>query len=274
MRVAVVGHVEWVEFARVERVPRPGEIVHALETWAEAAGGGAVTAVQLAKLAGAATFFTSLGKDELGDRSLEQLRGRGLTVHANRTDAPTRRAFTFVDEGGERTITVLGDKLLPRRKHELPWEELEGADAVFFIGGDAGAVRAARRARVLVGTARELATLREADVELDALIASSTDEGETYRPGDLDPAPRLAVWTAGGAGGWTNPGGPFSAAPVPGPVEDAYGCGDAFAAGLAFALGRGDDVRCAVELAARCGAAVLTGRGAYEGQLTEPSPGS
>ena len=32
MRVAVVGHVEWVEFARVERVPDPGEIVHALET--------------------------------------------------------------------------------------------------------------------------------------------------------------------------------------------------------------------------------------------------
>ena len=31
MRVAVVGHVEWIEFARVERVPAPGEIVHALE---------------------------------------------------------------------------------------------------------------------------------------------------------------------------------------------------------------------------------------------------
>jgi ribokinase len=31
MRVAVVGHVEWIEFAQVERVPEPGEIVHALE---------------------------------------------------------------------------------------------------------------------------------------------------------------------------------------------------------------------------------------------------
>jgi ribokinase len=52
MRVAVVGHVEWVEFARVQELPRAGEIVHATETWAEAAGGGAVAAVQLAKLAG------------------------------------------------------------------------------------------------------------------------------------------------------------------------------------------------------------------------------
>ena len=31
MRVAVVGHVEWVEFVRVENVPRAGEIVHALD---------------------------------------------------------------------------------------------------------------------------------------------------------------------------------------------------------------------------------------------------
>ena len=42
MRLAVVGHVEWVEFARVETVPRPGEIAHAHETWEEPAGGGAV----------------------------------------------------------------------------------------------------------------------------------------------------------------------------------------------------------------------------------------
>ena len=65
MRVTVVGHVEWVEFARVERMPRPGEIVHSVETWEEAAGGGAVAAVQLAKLAGTATLFSALGVDEL-----------------------------------------------------------------------------------------------------------------------------------------------------------------------------------------------------------------
>ena len=27
MNVAVVGHVEWIEFLRVEAVPKPGEIV-------------------------------------------------------------------------------------------------------------------------------------------------------------------------------------------------------------------------------------------------------
>jgi ribokinase len=76
------------------------------------------------------------------------------------------------------------------------------------------------------------------------------------------------VTTAGSLGGWMNPGGPYLAAPLPGPVEDAYGCGDCFAAGLTFGLADGRPPEEAVELASRCGAAVLTGRGAYAGQLT------
>jgi ribokinase len=68
VRVAVVGHVEWIEFARVERVPQPGEIVHAFETWQEVGGGGAVAAVQLARLAGECVFLTALGDDVTGHR--------------------------------------------------------------------------------------------------------------------------------------------------------------------------------------------------------------
>jgi ribokinase len=51
---------------------------------------------------------------------------------------------------------------------------------------------------------------------------------------------------------------------------DAYGCGDCFAAGLTFGLGRGDSVEDAVAFAARCGAAVMTGRGPYAAQLDQP----
>src|SRR3954451_8506194 len=105
MRVAVVGHVEWVEFARVESVPRPGEIAHALETWEEAAGGGAVAAAQLARLAGSCLFFTALGADELGRRSRSDLARLGLDIRAIPEADPTRRALTYVDETGERTIT-------------------------------------------------------------------------------------------------------------------------------------------------------------------------
>ena len=269
MNVAVVGHVEWVEFARVEELPRAGEIVHSLESWEEAAGGGAVVAVQLANLNGSAHLFTALGDDELGRRSRAELEEHGVTVHSSTVGEPQRRAFTHVDAGGERTITVIGQKLLPSGENgDLPWEELARCDAVFFVSGDIAALRASRHARVLVATARELPTLRRGAEQLDVLVGSARDPGEHVEAGALDPPPRYVVTTSGGLGGWVNPGGPFRAAPLPGPVSDAYGCGDCFAAGLTYALAAGRSMDEAVAFGARCGAAVLTGRGAYEGQLT------
>ena len=61
MKLAVVGHVEWIEFLRVEAVPKAGEIVGSNEWWAEPAGGGGVAAVELARLAGDATLYCLLG---------------------------------------------------------------------------------------------------------------------------------------------------------------------------------------------------------------------
>ncbi|HEY3106271.1 MAG TPA: PfkB family carbohydrate kinase [Gaiellaceae bacterium] len=266
MNLAVVGHVEWIEFVRVDRVPARGEIVHALETWAEAAGGGAVAAVQLARLAGASTLFTAIGDDELGKRVAPALADYGVRVHAAIRAEPQRRGFTFVDAAGERTITVIGERLGPRRSDDLPWDELAEMDAVYFVSGDPAAARAARGARVLVATARSLAALREARVDLDALVRSRNDAGETYKPGDLDPAPRIDVATVGQLGGtFTVEGGPshYQAAAVPGPVHDTYGAGDSFAAGLTYGLGEGLPVDEAIALAARTGAAALARRGAH-----------
>ena len=263
MRVAVVGHVEWVQFAEVERVPAPGEIVHAAEVWEEAAGGGAVAAVRLAELAGGAALYTALGADELGTAAAEQLQARGVTVHAARPDQSQRRAFCFVDDGGERTITVLGTKLVPSGTDaDLPWEDLARTDAVYFVSGDVAALRQARRARVLVATSRELPTLQSGAVALDALVGSGKDEGEAFQPGALDPPPRLVVTTSGSLGGWAQPGGPYRAAAPSGPIQDAYGCGDAFAAALAFALAEGRDPSAAIDFAAEQGAKALTLRGA------------
>ena len=96
---------------------------------------------------------------------------------------------------------------------------------------------------------------------LDALIGSGNDEAERYRAGELDPAPELVVTTSGSLGGWSRPGGPFTAASPPGEIVDTYGAGDSFAAGLTFALASGLPAQEAVSFAARCGAAALTGRG-------------
>ena len=190
MRVAVVGHVEWCEFAEVPHVPRPGEIVHAAETFEEPAGGGAVAAVQLRKLAGEATLFTAFGDDETGHRTDAELREHGVRVEGRFHPEPQRRAFVHLDSDGERTITVLGPRLGPRGDEDLPWELLDETDAVYLTAGDLDAVRQARRARTLVATPRGLDTLAEAHVQLDALVSSGRDPGERYSPGDLDPEPK------------------------------------------------------------------------------------
>jgi ribokinase len=136
------------------------------------------------------------------------------------------------------------------------------------VSGDVAALRAARRCDVLVATARGLGTLRRAGVPVDVLVGSGEDAAERFEPGELDPEPQIVVTTAGALGGWIRPGGPFRAAPLPGEVSDAYGCGDCFAAGLTYGLALREPVDEAVAIGARCGAAVLTGRGAYEHQLT------
>jgi ribokinase len=261
--VAVVGHVEWIDFVPVERVPVSGEIVVVEESWGEAAGGGAIAAACLARLAGGATLLTALGDDLFGHAAVEQLTGLGVDVRTAWRSTAQRRGFCYLDAEGERTITVLAEKLRPRRDEPLPWETLAELDAVYFTAGDAEALRAARAARVLVATARELPTLRAAGVELDALVRSAGDPDEAYADGDLDPPPRLVVTTEGSGGGALAPGGTFAAAPLPGPLADAYGAGDAFAAGLTFALAERRSHADAAGLAARCAAEQLTRRGAH-----------
>lgn len=263
MKLAVVGHVEWIEFLRVEAVPRPGEIVGARESWSEPAGGGGVAAVELARLAGEAALYCLLGADGLGKQARAGLEAAGVRVHAAEGVDKQRRGFCYLDEVGERTITVIGEKPRPKGgEGTLPWEQLTEADGVYFTAGDAEAVRQARRARVLVATARELPTLHAAGVELDALVASGEDDGERYQAGDLDPPPKLVVSTAGSLGGWAQPGGPYKPAAPPGPYEDAYGAGDCFAAGLTYALAKGMDVADALAFASERGALALTRKGA------------
>jgi ribokinase len=189
-------------------------------------------------------------------------------VHAATRDAATRWGFVHLDDDGERTITIVGDRLAPHGDDALPWERLEGADAVFVSGGDAAAMRRARRARLLVATPRAVDTL--AGIQVDALVGSGKDRLEQVAP--LDPPAHLVVTTRGAEGGkWraATHHGTFAAAKAD-RIVDAYGAGDTFVGGLTYALGAGYDTDDALAFAARCGAANLTGRGPYAGQLKQP----
>jgi ribokinase len=272
-RVASVGHVEWVQFARVAHVPRAGEVMHARDPFEEPAGGGAVVAVQLARLAGRSLFVTALGDDDAANKSRARLAELGVDVEAVRRPDETRRAVTLVDDQRERAITTFGERLEPlgAADAQLPWARLAEMDAVYFTAGDLDALRAARAARVLVANPRALDALGHG-VRIDALVLSDDDEIELRAAGQAESEAELVVLTDGANGGSyrarDGSSGRYASVPSPGDPVDSYGCGDSFAAGLTYGLGAGLRVPDALALAARCGAVCLTGRGPYERQLT------
>ncbi|MDE3069731.1 MAG: ribokinase [Acidobacteriota bacterium] len=272
-RVAVVGHVEWVEFVSVARAPGSGEVVHATGAFQRAAGGGAVAASVLAELGAEVDFFCALGRDEQGRMALDQLAARGIHAHVAWREEPTRRAVTLLEPGGERTIVTIGERLEARGGDALEWGLLRDAAGVYFTAGDDGALRAARAATVLVCSPRAHRAFGPArgigeGVVVDALVFSDHDAAEAAWARPLFAASRLLVATEGTSGGrwWSEhdggAAGRWSAAPPPGAVRDSYGCGDSFAAGLTFALAEGRPIDEAVELGALCGSRCLTRDGA------------
>ena len=263
-RLAVVGHVEWVDFIPIERIPEQGQVVHAEGSFARAAGGGGVAAVVLAELGAEVDFFCAVGNDALGHAAEEQLKERGVTVHAaKRRDEPTRRALTLLEGTGERTIVTVGDRLEPRGGDDLDWERLRHAEAVYFTAGDPGALRHAREAKVVVATPRGRDALQSGP-KIDALVFSRDDHDENAWAHRLEPITRLMVETRGADGGvwWGESEGSWKSVLPDAPIKDAYGCGDSFAAGFTFGLGEGGTVADAAAVGARCGARCLTRAGA------------
>jgi ribokinase len=261
-RVAVVGHVEWVEFVAVERYPDRGGLEQGDRLMEQAAGGAVVAASVVAGLGADVDFFCAPGDDERGRAAMDQLRGRGVIVHPAWRPPPTRYVFTLVDAGGERTIVTVGERLAPSGEDDLPWDLLASVDGVYVTAGDAGAIRAARAAPVLTASPR--AGDPVAGVTIDAMILSADDAHERRWAQPWAAQTRLAVETEGAEGGrWSGEtSGRWAAAELPGERRDSYGAGDSFAAGVTFGLASGMTVADACAVGARVSAEMLTCVGA------------
>jgi ribokinase len=258
-----VGHVEWVDFIAVPRLPAPGDIVHAYQAFVRAAGGGGVVAAVLAELGAEVDFFCALGDDADGHAAADQLSGLGVHLQVAWRGRPTRRAVTMLDDGGERTIVTMGERLEPLGSDPLDWGRLESADGAYFTAGDSAALKHARAARVLVASPRGRSAL-ERGPEVDALVYSGNDRDERAWAERLATRTGVVVETAGAKGGqWRGQSqGEWDAVTLPGPPRDSYGCGDSFAAGFTFSLSAGGSVAEAAALGAVCGARALTRQGA------------
>jgi ribokinase len=206
------------------------------------------------------SFFTAAGDDVPLVADMEAL---GVRTHAAARSVPHTRALVMRDPTGERTICVIGANLHPTADDPLPWRYLASCDGVYYTGDDPRTLQLAREARVLVVTARRFESLVASGVEADVLLASGRDRGEQFDLNRLAAQPRHVVVTRGVDGG-------TGYAPVapPGPVVDAYGAGDTFAAGLVVALAGGERLEDALAFAAARAAEAVTWRGAYP-----PRPG-
>ncbi len=265
LKLAVIGHIEWVSFLKVNQIPKPGAIAHSQEYLEEPAGGGAVAAVKMAQITGSKVhFFTALGDDEIGRKSAERLTQLGLKLKIAWKDDRTRKGISFVNKNGERAITVIGKRIQPSFHDQLPWEKLKNFDGVFITAADAETIRACRKAKIIVATPRVgEEAIKESKITIDALVGSGLDPDEAINIKNFKHPPKIIISTEGEIGGICQPGGRFASIKLMKPVIDSYGCGDSFAAALTTGLAAKWSLEKAISLAAHYGAHASTFFGPY-----------
>ena len=74
LNFAVIGHVEWINFLKVDQLPIPGVISHSKNSYEYPAGGGSIIAKTLSELTfNQIHFFTALGNDDYGEKCFKIL---------------------------------------------------------------------------------------------------------------------------------------------------------------------------------------------------------
>ena len=266
LKLAVIGHIEWVTFLKVDQLPIAGEISHAKDYFEEAAGGAAVAAVQMARLINEPVdLITSLGKDNNGEKCYERLIKLGLNLKVAWREKPTRKGISLISKDGERAITVIGERLQPIASDDLPWSDMKNYDGIFITATDKEGIRLASKARFVAATPRTgQATLKNSKAKINALIGSGLDPGEEINYEELVPKPDIYIATEGKLGGTVYPKEYKYKAIKPSSQEiDTYGCGDCFAGAVTTALAAKLNLDQAIKIGAYCGAECTTHYGPY-----------
>ena len=250
LRFGVIGHIEWINFLKVDLLPKPGIISHANKSLELPAGGGALIAKTLYELTNNEIhFFTSLGKDYYGEKSFDFFKKIGINLHVAWRSEPTRKGFSLIDKNGERSITIIGKRLAPSFNDDLDWNILCDMDGIFITAGDNNLFKKAREANILCTTPRVgIDLINQSKVNLDAIIGSNLDPDESFLLSDLNEKHRYVIKTEGEKGGICIPGGRFNAINNNDPKIDSYGCGDSFAAGILYGLAESWPIEKALKL--------------------------
>jgi ribokinase len=278
--VCVVGSVNLDLNTYADRLPAPGETVHARGFTTGHGGKGANQAVMAARLGASVALVARVGRDLFGRDAVEHLRAEGIdTRHVAPTDGvSTGTAVVTVDAAGRNTIVVApgANGLLTAADVEAARPAIESARVLVCqqevpAGANLAAMRIAAKAGVTVvfnpapagadtpAEAYRLATVvcpneHEAAV-LTGRSVRTPEEAESAARELLSRGARSVVVTLGARGCLV--AAPAGVAAVPAPVVEAVdttGAGDAFIGSLAYHLARGDDLLAAARRATRIAA--------------------
>ena len=279
----------------VEAIPAGQGSARLTEIRATAAGTGAGTAVDLAKLGASVSVFGALGTDLLGEILLMALAGYGIDTSGlvRKSGAQTSATILPIRPNGERPAWHVPGATRLLELADLELARMVGCDAVLLGGPDAMAGLTADDLTSVVAAARQAGALVAVDVlhpgrpqELKR-IAGLLGRADWFLPngdqllaltGRRDLSSAIEDVLALGAGGvavtcgadgcviaWRGGGAPVSLPAIEVDVVDTTGCGDGFTAGLLAGLLLGADPVDAAWLGIACGALVATGLGSDAG---------
>ena len=227
-RLTVVGSINLDLVAQAERLPRPGETVSGARFSRVPGGKGANQAVAAARLGADVALVGCVGRDELAEEALTELREAGVEERWIARDVPTGIALITVDGAGETTIVVS-----PGANGELRPEDLSLGDAdAVLCQQEIPAQTVARAAELAHRFFLNAAPAREGAPEAELTIVNRL---ELEALGEL---PGLLCLTLGAEGAVILEDGEEVARAEPPRVEavDGTAAGDAFTACLVVSL--------------------------------------
>lgn len=264
--------------ARVESLPPAGGKCEAVD-FAELPGGQVATAaLACARLGLQVVYVGAVGDDTAGERVIAPLADAGVDVGSVRrvAGAATQGAMIWVDAKGERTLVWNRDPRLSLSARDLAGLPIESARLLLLDAGDPDVAMTAATRALGAGVAtvldadtpgprvRELASRVDFPVLSESLAtALGAGKPEAGLVAISEGRPRMAVATLGARGAIARLGDETLESPgFAVEVEDTTGAGDAFHAGLAWALLAGEGAAGALRIANAVAALACRGPGA------------
>ncbi len=294
MRIFVLGSYVNANCLCVENLPTAGESLSAQTMWTEHGGKGLNLVVGIHRLGVHVDTLLALGADSAADALLKFLQAEGVdTRWIIRTSEQSGFGVGFIAPGGENFLAVYpgANALLDASHVAQAAVAIAAADLVCaqFEIPETPILAAFSHARKLgIRTLLNPSPWRVSTVELltltDILVVNESEASSLFSlPAGADLSPEywvsalpawaercawrgeLLVVTLGEQGcvALNNRTVIYLPAWVVAPM-DATGAGDAFSAGLATALVRGDNLPAALKLASACGAWVAAHRGVLQ----------